>query len=51
MLEVSYVIFLTANRAEEERPWAIIMFMEPDLPKEDDDKEAAINIPICLTEE
>lgn len=51
MLVVSYVMLAIENRAEEERPWAIIMKEAPQNPICEYLKAPAIRRPMCPTEE
>lgn len=51
VLVVSYVMFAMANRAEEDRPWAIIMKIAPYIPRGELDMAPATSSPMCPTEE
>jgi len=44
-------MFARANRAEEQRPWAIIRAREPFHPQDEFDIVPAVRRPICPTEE
>lgn len=48
---VSYIELASANRAEDERPWATIIIIEPSQPQIELVIKPAVNKPICPTEE
>lgn len=48
---IEYEIFAIIKRADEHRPWAIIIIRAPVIPHVDRVRAPAINSPICPTEE